>query len=206
MPFLKNKKQEIANLLSNTFFDLKNLLDEETSYIYLDSLWIKAELFRKSSNFIRDFLEKKQILNQATSIMAADKLKYPFGIIPIASVISLTEEKDLLIWKEQGDFLTGKPLVYGHGTQDITNVIILHDVFLGGYSIIKMIESLRHIEEKHNKKCEIINICSLVNLANESVIERTIDDINKRTNKKIKADNLLFILDLSAFWDWEEGA
>ncbi len=178
-----SNKIEIRDILQK-LFDVKTekLFDESSGKINLEHLWHTPERTKASAQLIEKFLQKDDLLKNCTSILVADTLKSQFSLFPQASILACNEKKILLIWKERAEYLRGKSVLFGHFCRQQEKVLILQDVNLGGYTIMKIIEDLNRIQRNHEHRVVGINIAILVNLANEEQMDYMIKLINKKTD------------------------
>jgi len=115
-------------------------------YTNIDRLLYRPNLLKKIANLIADYL-KEEDKDKFSAIVVPDKLKGPFGILPIGILVAIKLNKRLIIWKE---FAIGFERLFGVEAEiedksppSEKGVLILHDVVVKGNTIVKITEELR---------------------------------------------------------------
>lgn len=200
MPFRETDIPTIERLLGDTFFGASGLLDPSTRYLNLDSLWSRRDFFSSTTNLVYSTLVNANKWDGTTAIMAADALKSPFGAIPLAAGLAYAHSLDLIIWKEHGDYMTGRALTFGEGSQpEEERVGIVHDVLAGGFAVLKMIAALASLHRYTHKTYTIASILSLVRLCSTAELSELIRLTREISGTTIQQGQFVSVLDLSSY-------
>ena len=205
MPFKPGTGGQIAQELSAAFMDIPGLWDSKRNLVDLDHLWSTPKALATAKILVEEALKTHGHWDTLTSIFVADTLKTPFGALPIASALSYTSDKSLIIWKEHGEYFSGRALMFGEGSQKEREAIgILHDVLAGGFAVIKMVEGLRALQQHNKKSYKVECVFSLVKLCSDKHIEDLTNLIKDISGQRIHPEQFIWSLDLSQFCGYNE--
>jgi orotate phosphoribosyltransferase len=148
-----------VHVLSEIFGILKKEGVIKDNYANFDLLFDKPSVLQT----IADLIIKRKLNGKQTEfdvIVAADKIKGPFGALPLAILLAVKMQKHLLIWKEQligahELFGNTEPFMEEKGRRYRKRALILHDVNWRGSTVAKIAKDL---EEKGFELFKILSV------------------------------------------------
>ena len=137
---------EKEGVIKDKYADFDFLLDKPVVLERIATLIIEIKLKGKEKDF--------------DAIVAADKIKGPYGALPLAILVAVKMKKQLLIWKEQligahELFGNTEPFMEEQGRRYRKRALILHDVNWRGSTVTKI---AKDIEEKGFELFKILSI------------------------------------------------
>jgi orotate phosphoribosyltransferase len=111
--------------------------EPRNQFVNIDMVWYKPSYFKRFSDLLSEYIQYFININEVSCIMSVDNVIYPFGPIPIATLIAANIEKPLGIWKENNDPITGEHKLFGYTPED--GCLILYDVTRFGLTALRMI-------------------------------------------------------------------
>jgi orotate phosphoribosyltransferase len=118
-----------------------NAYDSQKKFINIDCIWSNPDYLR---SFVSEMISVLQILipiKEVNAVAAIDNIIYPFGALPIATLLSVELRKPLVIWKENADPITSSSCIYGPTTRE-SGCLMLNDATQFGITAMKAIASL----------------------------------------------------------------
>lgn len=199
-----DKKAIIDNIeqkIQQVFDSRDCFINKEEFRIQLGPLWHTSEQLNSSLKIIEDFLNKNKLIEKCTTIAIADTLKSQFTIFPHACILAHKYNKSLIIWKERAEYLRGRDIIFGDVGLESEKILILQDIILGGYTIVKLLVDLQRLKKNSGKKIENIDIATLIKLMNDDSMNNLIKLINEQASDfQILNNNFTCLLDLSNQW------
>lgn len=183
-----------------------NFIDPSEYRINMEPLWQVPCQLTSSLETIEEFLSSNGLIDNYTAIAVADALKTQFGIFPHASILANKHQKSLLIWKERADYLRGRNIIFGipsNANGIAQDILILQDIILGGYTIVKMLADLHNLHRNGRITIGKVKIATIIKLANNTEMENMITLISKEAPSfDIGSKSFVVLLDLAD--DWSE--
>jgi len=138
----KGNESELESIVDKiTSLLLRNgVYNSATDLVDVDVMWQQPETFEAFSTHLVEYVAASGIQDSITTVLAVDKVRFPFGLVPIASVVALRLGKPLAVWKENANILTGAPHLFGH--LDSGHILLLHDVVVRGLTPLRVIIDL----------------------------------------------------------------
>jgi orotate phosphoribosyltransferase len=133
---VKNEIKEISSELINVVFET-GAYNPKTQFINIDNLWQLSENIIKVSNLISEYLSKVVPIENVKGLISIDNVIYPFGPIPISSLVCAKLNLPLGIWKENDDPITGEHRIFGITPN--SESLILYDVTRFGLTALRML-------------------------------------------------------------------
>lgn len=114
--------------------------DRNKIFINIDKIWEKPDKNEKFCSHLIDYITITYPLNEISGIITLDSIAFPYGPIPLATLISTKLNLPLGIVKEGDDPISGRHMLYGQGP--LTNTLFLYDVIRFGLTAIRIIKYL----------------------------------------------------------------
>lgn len=114
--------------------------DRVQDFVNLDNVWQSPNSLSEFSDLLAAYIKHLQKSFSISSIVATHNIQFPYGIVPIAALVSAKLSLPLAIWQEGAVPLTSNSWVSGYLTKK--NILILHDVIRYGVAVSKTILDL----------------------------------------------------------------
>lgn len=118
--------------------------DASTKFVSIDVIWQTPSILSEFCNELVAFMRLIPRFQNLEAIVVGDSVQYPFGCIPIASLVSSLVGKPLVIWKESANIVTNESQTYGQIRG--RKYMILHDVTRFGLTAVKIISDLKKLD------------------------------------------------------------
>ncbi len=109
--------------------------NQATDFVNLDLVWQSPTYLQEFSVLLSNYIKLIPGSTKYQSIVATHNLQVPYGIVPIAALVSVRLSIPLAIWEEAAVPLVNNALVSGHLSDK--HVLILHDVIRQGGAVAK---------------------------------------------------------------------
>jgi len=119
-------------------------IDAETYFINFDKIWTSPNFRGKLTSILeRSLLVVAPNLDPLKSILVSpNSLRRPFSLIPTVSCLAAKMETYSAVWKEAGEFSTGRGIFLGP-TDLPLECFVFQDVIARGTTILKMAPAIK---------------------------------------------------------------
>lgn len=169
-------QQQVMEIISNA-----HAFNKQTKFLNIDCIWQDPIYGEPFSKLLASYIKTLPIFSEIKVIVGLDKVREPFGCIPLLPAICRDLSLPLVIWKEYGNIITGSPKLHGSTIQ--TGLLIVQDVIEHGLA------PLRAAIDLHDQNRTPVGVISIADYA------RGTDDYIRRkfaqeTGKEIFIDSI----------------
>jgi len=164
--------------------------DRPGNFIIIDNIWSDPAILREFSTLVADYIRTLDAFKEGKikGLIAIDKIRFPFGCVPIAALIAVHLSLPLAIWKENANLLTGASHVFG--LREKRGLLLLHDVTERGLTPIRVALDLYE-----NYQCIPRIILTIVD-REQGAEEFILKTIKAKTEKNIDFHRILTLREL----------
>ena len=150
---VQKERESISRRLCQVIVDA-NAYDPQNQFINIDAIWAYPKYSGPFSDLVFDFVKLVLPVHDIQGVVSIDNILFPYGPIPIATLLSTKLDLPLAIWKENADPITGLFKIYGQ--TPVENGLLVYDVTRFGLTALRALHGL------HINQCRIRWLLTIV--------------------------------------------
>ena len=182
----KNVSHELLELIIHS-----NAYDHAKKFINIDKIWETPDTNEQFCDNLAVAIGESIEISNVNSIISMENIQYPFGPIPIVSVLCQKYKKPLGIWKENDEPITGNHQLYGE--KQTENVLVLYDVTRHGLTALRMLFYLNEIGINPNWFITIVD-------CNKGAEQTIISEVKEHLNYHLDFISILTLDHITSYY------